>query len=160
MKNRYRLQPVLEMRDQARQEAARLVAARRERLAAVVAELQRRERAVDDCQAMISAAQSHLAQKAGQGATADYLVGRRAHLADLKERKKQLARAVAQQHETVAQAEAEVEEAVSALGRVSKDLRAIEKHRESWQQRIRRTAEQRDQKLLDEISAAAHGEGE
>lgn len=118
MKKKYRLQPVLEMRDQARQDAARLVAARRAQLAAVAAELQRRERAVADCQAVISAAQAHLAQTAGGGATADYLVGRRAHLADLKECKKQLALAVAQQHEAVARAEAELEEAISALGRV------------------------------------------
>src|SRR6266498_2223285 len=117
MKKRYRLQPVRELRDQIRQEAARAAAA---------------------------------------GLQAHDLVKRRAHLADLKRRQTELAQELEQQREVVALAEAELEQAVSALSQASKDLRAIDKHREAWRQRMQRAAEQRDQKLLDEISTAAH----
>jgi len=156
MKKRYRLQPVRELRDQIRQEAARVVALRREQLAAATAEMLRREQALDECRALASAAQVHLARAAAAGLQAHDLVKRRAHLADLKRQQTELAQELEQQREVVALAEAELEQAVSALSQASKDLRAIDKHREAWRQRMQRAAEQRDQKLLDEISTAAH----
>jgi hypothetical protein len=49
-KNKYKLQPVLDVRDRVKQEAMRRVAQRRAQLAEAEAELARRERALEERQ--------------------------------------------------------------------------------------------------------------
>jgi flagellar export protein FliJ len=149
---KYRLQPILEMRAQARRDAARAMAARQEELAVAEAEMCHRERALDQNDARLSAARLHMVSAIDQGTKVNVLIGRREHIADLQRQEKELADEVEQQRGVVAQAEMELERALSALSEASKQLQAIEKHREAWRQRMRRAADQREQKTLDEIA--------
>jgi flagellar export protein FliJ len=155
-KNRYKLQPVLNVREKAKQEAARVVAARRSQLAEAEAELVRREQELADCRARQTAAQSQMAEAVKEGAEIRHLVIHRTHLADLRESEQQLMRAVEQQTATVAFAEREVDKAVDALIEAAKELQVVEKHREGWQQRLRREDARREQKLNDEMGTILH----
>jgi flagellar export protein FliJ len=149
---KYRLQPILEMRAEARRNAARAMAICRERLEAAEAEMRQRQRAFDQNRARLSAARFQMASAIDQGAKVNFLIGCREHIADLQRREHELADEVELQQTVVTQAEMELERALGALSEASKELQAIEKHREAWQERMRRAAQQRDQKILDEIA--------
>jgi flagellar export protein FliJ len=156
-KNKYRLQPVLDVRDRVKQEAMRRVALRRAQLAEAEAELARRERALADCRAQQVEARAKMLNEMEPGTEAGHLVTHRTHLADLRNRESGLINGVEQQHAAVARAEGELENALAALVEASKEVRAIEKHREDWGQRVRRAEQLREQKLSDEIGSILHG---
>ena len=156
-KNKYKLQPVLDVRDRVKQEAMRRVAQRRAQLAEAEAELVRRERALQECRTQQVEARAKMLREMEAGAEARHLVTHRTHLADLRGREDELIASVGQQKAAVARAEGELENALAALVEASKEVRAMEKHREDWGQRMRRDEQRREQKLSDEIGSILHG---
>ncbi len=158
-KQKYRLQPVLDVRGKTKQAAAKLLATRRAQLADAEIELVRRQAAVSTCRAQQTTAQERMMDDVKQGAPAHGLVMHRTHLADLRRVEKELVAEVEAQHLAVAAAEVEVEKSVSALIEASKEVQVIEKHNESWQENARREEERREQKLGDEIGMIGHRRG-
>ena len=156
-KNRYKLQPVLDVRDRAKQEAMRRVAARRALVAEAEGELARRERALGECRARQTEARARMLQELEPGAAARHLVAHRTHLADLRQMEEDLINSVEQQRLAVARAQDELENALAALVEASKEVQAIEKHREEWRRQIQRAEQRREQKLSDEIGSILHG---
>ncbi len=63
--------------------------------------------------------------------------------------------AVEQQRAAIAKLEREVDAAIVRLVEASREVQAIEKHRDAWREKSRREAERREQKHNDEISTAA-----
>jgi flagellar export protein FliJ len=155
-RQKYRLQPVLEVRDQIKQAAARLVATRRDQLAQAEAELARRTQAVVDCRNQQVAAQQKLFAESEAGVEANLLVIHRTHLADLRRIEQELIAQVEEQRVVVSTAKDEVDKAITALIEASREVQVIEKHREGWQERTRREEQLREQKTSDEIGALAH----
>jgi len=131
-KGKYKLQSVLDLRERAKQQAARLVAARREQLAQAEEELARRLQMVADCQEQQTIARAKMIGQASAGVAANLLVAHRTHLADLRHQEEELMASVNEQREEVARAEMEVEKAVAALIEASKEVQVMEKHRQSW----------------------------
>ncbi len=152
-KPKYRLKTVLDLRLQAKQDAARLLARRREELLAAQAELLRREEAVIACQKEQIAQRGIMLEKMADGIEAQRAVNYRTHLADLREQESQLRLAVAQQQLAVERAETEVEKAIDGLIKATQEAQVIEKHKEGWKEKTRREETRREQKLSDEISA-------
>jgi flagellar export protein FliJ len=152
-KNSYRLQQVLNVRDRAKQDAARHLALRRAQLAEAEAELAQREQAVSNCQSRQVAAHEKMMQEASGGIEAGQALAHRTHLADLRRLEQELKVRVEQQKTVVERAQAEVEKALTTLIEASKELQIIEKHREEWSQRTRLETERRAQKSGDEIGA-------
>lgn len=155
-KNKYRLQPVLDVRDRAKQEAAQRVAARRAQVAEAEAELERRERAVEECRARQREAQEKLAEELQGGVQARHIHSWRAHVSDLRQQEKELLGRVDQQRAVVARAEKDLENALAGLVEASKELQVMEKHRAEWKRQTRRAEERREQKLSDEIGAVIY----
>jgi flagellar export protein FliJ len=155
-KDGYRLGPVLEVRERAKREAARVVAARRAQLDEAEAELARREAAVVACRESQRAARSKMFGEVQRGAEARRVVEHRTHLADLRRREEQLVAAVEEQRAAVERAGRELEAALAALAEASKEVRVIEKHRENWREGERRAGLKREQKISDEIAAVLH----
>ncbi len=155
-KEKYRLQPVLDVRDQAKQAAVRLVAARREQLAAAQAELRRRRQELEECRNRQVDAQARMLEEFDSSAEAHKLMTYRTHLADLRQVEQELLLKVEEQSRTCKTAEAEVEKALNALIEASKEVQVIEKHRENWRERTRRDERLREQKVSDEIGAVIH----
>lgn len=156
-KNSYKLQPLLDMRGRAKQEATRRVAARRTQLAEAEAELTQREQAVADCRAQQAAAQEEMMREVKGGVQARRVVAHRTHLADLRQIEQDLRGQLEQQKTVVLRAESELENALAALIEASKELQVIEKHRQEWNQRTQRAEQRRQQKLSDEIGSIIHG---
>jgi flagellar export protein FliJ len=155
-KEKYRLQPVLDVRGQAKQAAARLVAAKRELLAAAQTELGRRQQALADCRQRQAAVQEKMLAEFDGSAEAHTLVTYRTHLADLRQMEQGLIERVEAQTRACESAETEVEKAVGALIEASKEVQVIEKHREHWAERTQRDERHREQTISDEIGALIH----
>lgn len=156
-KKKYKLQPVLDVRDRVKQEAMRRVAQRRAQLTEAEAELTRRVQTLEECRARQIEARAKMLHEMEPGAAARHLVTHRTHLADLRNTEDELNDNVEKQRATVARAQGELESALAALVEASKEVRAIEKHREEWGQRVRRAEQRREQKLSDEIGSILHG---
>ncbi len=155
-KPRYRLQPVLEVREQVKKEAAQRLATARQALAEAEAELARRLAAVDACRQRQAEADAKLFAALRAGSAAHVLLAHRTFLADLKEEERRLHAAVEQQRAAIQQAEAAVEAALQGLIEASKEVQAIEKHKENWQQSRKLEAERRENKANDEFGTARH----
>jgi flagellar export protein FliJ len=152
-KPRYRLKTVLDLRQRAKQDAARLLARRREELAAAQTELARRQQAVENCLAEQAKQHQLLLEKMSGGMEAKQALVYRTHLADLREHERELRLAVAQQQIAVQKAEEEVEKAITGLIKATQEAQVIEKHKESWQEKNKVEEGRREQKLSDEIGA-------
>lgn len=153
---KYRLEPVLGAREQAKREAERLLAARTRQLSDAEEELARRLGAVEDCRGRQAAARAEMLESMSGGTAAARALAHRTHLADLRAEEETLRAAAEEQRGAVARCEAEVERARAALVEAAREVRVIEKHKENWQERERRDALRREQKLNDEIGAILH----
>ncbi|MFN0124340.1 MAG: hypothetical protein ACKV2V_27895 [Blastocatellia bacterium] len=153
---KYRLTPLIEIRERAKQDAARVVSRRREELAMAEAELVRREQAVIECRERQAEARRQMTTAAERGIQAAKLVLHRTHVDDLRLLEAQLQDEVEKQKTIVARAEAALDRALLALAEAARELQTVEKHRELWREQVKREAERRDQKLLDELGAARH----
>ena len=156
VRNIYKLQTVLDVRDRAKQEAARRVAACRSQLAEAEAQLARCKQAVLDCCDQQKTADIKMMEQISHGTEAHLLVLHRTHLAGLRHTERELTDKVREQQAVVARAENELEKAIFVFVEASKEVQVIEKHRESWRERSRREDRRREQKLNDEIGAATH----
>ena len=83
-REKYRLQPVLDVRERAKQDAARMVSTRREQLSAAELELRQRKEAVTACRRRQAKAQEKMLEEIKEGLDAHILVRHRTHLADLR----------------------------------------------------------------------------
>jgi flagellar export protein FliJ len=155
-KQKYRLEPVLEVRERAKQAAARLVATRREQLVAAELELFRRQQALAACRQRQLLAHERMLAECEKSVEAHDLVTHRTHLADLRRSETDLVSKVNDQQRLVAAAEMEVEKALAALIDAAKGVQVIEKHREGWIERTRREEQLREQKTGDEIGAVTY----
>ena len=153
---KYRLEPVLGAREQAKREAEKTLAARTRQLSEAEEELARRVGAVEACRGRQASARAEMSEALKAGAAAAQALAHRTHLADLRAQEEALRAAAEEQRGAVARCEAEVERARAALVEAAREVRVIEKHRENWQERERRDATRREQKLNDEIGAILH----
>ncbi|MET0753989.1 MAG: flagellar FliJ family protein [Pyrinomonadaceae bacterium] len=153
---KYNLQRLLEMRERARDQAAFYLAECRRQLAIAENELENRKQAVEACRNEQIEIQNSLAGKSGVGIKANEIVRFRQYLIDLREKEARLLKAVEDQKAVIAREEKKVEKAFGELGEAAKELKVIEKHRESWQIEIKKDAERREQKSNDETGAILH----
>lgn len=155
-KPKYRLQSLLEIRNRAQQDAARLVATRRAQMAAAEAEMARRQRALSECRAQQQAARAEMFDAAANGIEARDLLRHRTYLADLKTREQGLLIELDEQRAVVVRAAAELDKAIAEFIEASRESLKIEKHREVWSERQRREERRHEQKTQDEMSTATY----
>ena len=152
-KQKYRLETVLEIRDKAKKEAAQLVGVRRSQLAAAEEELERCHRAVQDNLQKQREQQDLMFTEINQGVAARRAMVFRTHLTDLREIELDLRANVVKQEKAVEQAALELEKALEFLAEATKEVKVIEKHKETWRSNLKLEIERKEQKLNDEIGA-------
>jgi flagellar export protein FliJ len=157
---KYRLQTVLNIRNRAKDEAARLVALRLEQSRQTEEELLNRQRNLQTCYEKQNLARTAMNAELDKGVQAKGVVTHRVFLKDLREQEIELKTAVEQQKSAVERAEREVEAAREKLSEAAKELKAIEVHKENWQSGKRREQNRREQKISDEIGTILHGRRE
>jgi flagellar export protein FliJ len=150
-KQQYELQPILELREQAKKEAMRVVAERRERLRAAEEELARREQALAAWRVYQADCAAKMNEEARRGVAAHRLVAHRSYLDSLRAKEQKLVESVAQQHASVEYASAAVEAALDALVKAAGEAKVLEEHKAQWKLGVRREEARREQKMNDEL---------
>ncbi len=153
---KYNLQRLLEVRERARENAVEFLAQKRAQLAEAERELAARKKAVADCRQAQRMAETAMMEKSRGGMKNSEIIVHRQHLFDLREIEKELIKSVELQKIIVERAAAEVEKALQLLTEATKELQAIEKHRENWRREKKIEANRREQKTGDEIGAILH----
>ena len=153
---KYNLQRLLEVRERSRESAVEFLAQKRAELAEAERELEARKKAVADCRKAQRAAEAEMVEKMSGGIKNREIMIHRQRLFDLREIEKDLIKAVEQQRIIVQRAAAEVEKALELLTEATKELQAIEKHRENWRRERKIEANRKEQKIGDEIGAILH----
>lgn len=153
---KYRLETVLQIRARAKDEAARQVALRYERLAQAEEELNRRQLNLQICYERQNAAQAAMLEDLTKASQAKKILAHKNYLRDLRNLETELLAAVEQQKQTVAKAEAEVDSAREKLVEAARELKAIEVHKTNWQAAESAAHTRREQKLSDEIGSILH----
>lgn len=154
---KYRLETVLDIRNRAKEEAARQVALRFQQLEKAEEELMRRRRNLQNCYEKQNQAQTKMAEDLSKGLQAQSILAHQNYLNDLRKQEIELQKEVDKQIQTVANAEKEVEKARERLIEAARELKAIEVHKENWQSVERIAENRREQKISDEIGSILHG---
>ena len=155
--NTYRLQTVLKLRENARDDAGREVAHRLDALEAAKAELTRRQNELLACYDKQDREQSAVNQMLDRGVQVHSVVQRRRFLEELRESERQLKERADQQKAAVLRAERDLDAARDALIEATREFKAIETHRSNWLVSVRSAAARRDQKASDEIGNILYG---
>lgn len=157
---KYRLETVLSIRRRAKEEAARQIAEKYEKLAQAEAELNRRQLALQACYERQNKAQTTMLADLNKVSPAKNLAAHKNYLRDLRTLEDELKTAVEDQKKAVARAEAEVEAAREKLVEAARQLKAIEVHKMNWQTTECIVQTRREQKISDEIGAILHNRRE
>jgi flagellar export protein FliJ len=153
----YPLQAALEQRDAAKQEARRRLAESLREAEREERELQRRQEQRDAFLADAEERRGGLYQPDEQGILSMSRVSKRTEaLRYVEGQIEEASRAVGEQKEALARAEAVAEERRSALLEADKELRAVEKHHERWLEEWKREATRREQKQAEEVVTARY----
>ncbi|MCP3060539.1 flagellar assembly protein FliH [Myxococcus sp. K38C18041901] len=151
----YRLQTLLDMRTRAKEEAEQafsdaIKALEREKveLQRLVDELERRKR---ERKEKVAAYLKEIMAK-GAGINGMNMMGRFEER--LKDEEAQVALEVERQREAVKVAERLVEQRRREMAEAAKELKAIEKHKETWQKQVKQERQQREELSQEEIGNA------
>lgn len=154
MSDEYRLEALLKLRSQ-EQESAEDEYARK------VQELRRREEFVVAKRAELAeaertrrrACQEHDERMASEGGALSQIRAFDAYLAGLKADEARLTGSIARAEKSVAQQKRAVQKAKQALIEATKELKAVEKHREKWEAEQAAKQQRKHSAAMDEVAA-------
>lgn len=151
----YRLQALMDMRARAKEEAEQAFSNAIKELEKEKAELQRLEddlerRKRERKQKVMAYLQEVMAK--GAGINGMNMMNRFEQR--LKDEEEQVALEVERQKEVVKVAERTVEQKRREMAEAAKELKAIEKHKETWQKQIRYERQQKEEMTQEEIGSA------
>ena len=149
----YRLQTLLGLREKAKDEAERhlgdclrILKEEEERLEEMRAELRR----------MIASREAKsrdYAEKQMRGEmSAQAVISANSYIERLKEQEEAQQEAIDGQQEVVNARKADVKDARDKLIVANQDLKALEKHKEKWEKKIKREAQMKEEEALDELA--------
>jgi flagellar export protein FliJ len=151
----YRLQTLLEMRERAKEEAEQAFSAAIKALEKEKVELKRLEddlekRKAERKQKVMAYLNEVMAK--GSGINGMNMMSRFEQR--LKDEEAQVALDIERQKETVKVAERFVENKRREMAEAAKELKAIEKHKETWQKQVKAERQQREELTQEEIGSA------
>lgn len=155
-KTDYRLQTVLEIRTNKKDEAAKGVAACLATLEEEEIELNRKQNALDHCHEMKIKADYQLNKLINKGLAAHLVLQHRNYLNDLKSLEIKLESELEEQKHNVETAKRYLEISRLKLIESTKELQAIENHKSNWKTSEYVRKSKKEQKLSDEIGLILH----
>lgn len=151
----YRLQTLLEMRARAKEEAEQAFSAAIKELEKEKAELKRLEEDLERRKAeRKQKVMAYLNEVMAKGAGINGMNMMSRFEQRLKDEEAQVALDIERQKETVKVAERNVERKREAMAEAAKELKAIEKHKETWQKQVKYERQQREELNQEEIGSA------
>lgn len=153
---KYRLQKVLEVRNLAKNESARLVAHRLQQVEEAENELSRLQKKLQACLKRQNQAKTLMNAELNKGLLAHKITQHRNFLDDLKKREIEIKSEVEKQRKVVKKVEKELETARSKLVETTREMKVIETHKSNWQTSENSKNNRREQKISDEIGTILH----
>lgn len=151
----YRLQTLLEIRQRAEEAAKEAFSRAMQVLAQAKEELRRLEEdLVRRKRERKAKAEAFLAEVMAKGAEAGGLALMNRFEERLKDEEAQVALEIERQKEVVKAAEAEVEQRRFEMAEAAKELKAIEKHKETWTKELKHERDMREEANQEEIGNA------
>jgi flagellar export protein FliJ len=149
---KYRLQPVLDQKEQAKKTAEQALAKAHQALA----EEERKKRALEQEKERLLAQIEEARQKRDQKALAGELTVKESQqykmfIQGLHEKRKEMDVKIYKQAKAVERAAEAVEKAKAELIRCAKEFEAMGKHKEQWLQQLKAEEQKKEQKLMEEI---------
>ena len=156
-KEEYRLQALMDIRERKKEEAERYLG---QCLAALKAEQERLKEMEDELERMIAkreARKREYAEKAMRGEMDARGVGNaNLYIERLIEQEEMQKNAIEGQKGVVAQRQEDVDGARQDLIIASQELKALEKHKEKWEEQIKKERMAKQEEALDEIGQAGY----
>jgi flagellar export protein FliJ len=157
IKEQYRLQVLLEMRERAKKDAEEALG---KAMAELKAEQDRQKSMEQELERMVArreAKKREYAEKAMRGEmAAQGAISANLYIDRLKEQEELQKNAIEGQKAVVAQKEEAVTAARENLLRATQDLKALEKHKEMWEEQIKKELEAKEAENLDEIAQTVY----
>ena len=152
-KEQYRLQTLLGLRENTKNEAERHLG---ECLAALEKEKERLEFMEKELQQMVAKRTARIreySEKQMRGEmSAQAVISANSYIERLKEQEEAQQEAIDGQEEVVNARKADVKDARDKLIVANQDLKALEKHKEKWEKKIKREAQMKEEEALDELA--------
>jgi flagellar export protein FliJ len=151
-KPKYRLQPVLDQKEQAKKDAEHALAEAHRKLAEEEAKKRALEEEKENLLLRIEEAKEKRDQKAMEGdLTVQESQSYKLFIQGLHERRKDLDLQIYKQERAVERARDGVEKAKTELIQKAKEFEAMSKHKEQWLKQIQLEEQKKEQKLMEEI---------
>ena len=153
VKPAYRLETVLKLRERKKEEAEQYLA----NCLKALREEQERQRAMEEeLERMIAKREAKMreySEKAMRGEMrADAVTGANVYIERLKEQEEAQQNAIEGQKSVVAQKEEDVLGARNDLTAAMQDLKALEKHREKWEEQVKKELAAKQEEAMDEVA--------
>ena len=152
-KEQYRLQTLLGLREQTKNDAERYLG---ECLAALQREKERLAAMEKELEQMIAKRQARMrdySEKQMRGEmSAQSVISANSYIERLKEQEEAQKDAIEGQKEVVSGREEDVRDAREKLTVATQDLKALEKHKEKWEKKIKREKQMKEEEALDELA--------
>lgn len=152
-KQKYRLQVLLEIRERAKEAAEQHLGQCMTELKAEQERLRSMEKELERMIAKREAKKREYAERAMRGEmAAQGAISANLYIERLKEQEALQENAIEGQKGVVAQREEAVEAARAELVRATQELKALEKHREKWEEQIKKELEAKEAEAQDEVA--------
>ena len=152
-KDQYRLKVLLELREQAKREAERFLG---ECLTALKEEEDRLAEMEDELTRMVTHREIRVrdySQKQMRGdMSAQAMISANSFVETLKEQEEAQKSAIVGQKVVITQREEEAQRARDELIIANQELKALEKHREKWEEKVKRERSLKEEETLDELA--------
>ncbi len=152
-KQEYRLQTLVEIRERAKDAAEQYMA---QCLQALKVEQERQQEMEDELERMIAKRKERIreyAEKAMRGEmSAQSAITSNVYIERLKEQEENQQEAIEGQKAVVAEKQEELNEARQQVVKATQDLKALEKHKEKWQEEVKKEIQAKEEEDMDEIA--------
>lgn len=153
VKPEYRLATLLKLRERAKEKAEQYLAAC---LKALREEQERQREMEEELERMVDKRQAKIreySEKTMRGEmSAMEVTGAQVYIERLKEQEEAQKNAIEGQRAVVAQKQEDVEGARKDLTTAMQELKALEKHRENWQEQVKKEEQVREEEAMDEVA--------
>jgi hypothetical protein len=153
----YRLQVLFEMREKAKKEAEEVYA---EKKKLVIVEQKKLEEMKLNLQGMIQKRQDKKAEYAERTRRGEYTVAQiqanDRHIEKMKQAEAAYQVEIDRQQERVVEAERVADEAMQVVVKATQDYKALEKHKDKWQKKVRREAMAKEEDAIEDIAQAQY----
>jgi flagellar export protein FliJ len=153
---KYRLQPVLDKREKKKKDAEKILADARAEVERQKQILKQREEDIEKAVQKKDKYTADLRTKMDAGMETGKITAGKAFIEVLKQNIVTAQEKAEEQRKVVESAEQKVQAAVAGVAEATKEMKVIEKHKENWQDVVRKEIEEKEDKEQEEVAQSMY----